>query len=100
MKNKLILLFLAAFLTACGTTDINQINTESQGITEVSSDSSNQNSSPQQNLVSIKYRTDQVDLNNQGFEHLNTSKSSFIRGAWYDKRNSYLVINLNGIYYH
>lgn len=51
-------------------------------------------------LVSVKYREDQVDLNNYDFEYLDTSKSSFVRGAWYDFLEEYLVINLSGTYYH
>lgn len=54
----------------------------------------------QSNYVNIKYRTDTVDIGAKYFESLNTSKSSFIRGAWYDSGNKYMVINLNGTYYH
>ena len=52
------------------------------------------------NYINIKYRDDTIDIGDPKFEHLNTSKSSFVRGAWYDKDSSYMVINLKGIFYH
>ena len=52
------------------------------------------------NYINIKYRNDAVDIGNSRFEYLNTSGSSFIRGAWYDDDNQYMVINLRGTYYH
>lgn len=52
------------------------------------------------NYVTIKYRTSQVDIANPRFEYHDTSNSSFVRGAWYDKSNSYMIINLSGTYYH
>jgi len=52
------------------------------------------------NIVTIKYRDDQVDLANPDFEYLDTSGSSFVRGAWYDSDNQYMVIKLNDTYYH
>ncbi len=50
--------------------------------------------------VNIKYRKDSVDIANLRFEELDTSKSSWIRDAWYDEDNQYMIINLNGTYYH
>ena len=50
--------------------------------------------------VLIKYRDDKVNLNNGLFEYLDTSESSWVEGAWYDSDNEYMVINLNGVYYH
>jgi hypothetical protein len=50
-------------------------------------------------FVSVKYRNDKVDIANTAFKSLNTDRSSFIRGAWYDLGNEYLIINLNGVYY-
>lgn len=52
----------------------------------------------QTNYVSIKYRSDKVDVSS--FEYLNTSKSSNVRWAWYDKYNNYMIINLDWTNYH
>jgi KTSC domain len=51
-------------------------------------------------LVWVKYRQTPVDLVDRRFEYLDTSRSSFITGAWYDSSNSYMVIGLRGTYYH
>jgi len=50
--------------------------------------------------ITVKYRDTPVDVAAPYFEYLNTEKSSFIRGAWYDKSNGYMVINLDGVCYH
>lgn len=52
------------------------------------------------NYVEIKYRDDVVDIADTRFQALDTSRSSFIRGAWYDEDNEYMIINLDGTYYH
>lgn len=52
------------------------------------------------NSVNVKYREDNVDISADRFEEFDTSKSSFIRGAWYDEGNNYMIINLSGTYYH
>ncbi len=49
--------------------------------------------------VSIKYRDGRVDIANPMFEYFDTKKSSFVRGAWYDKDNKYMIINLSGTNY-
>jgi hypothetical protein len=49
-------------------------------------------------LVAVKYRGSLVCLDD--FEAGDTSKSSWIRGAWYDRMNQYMVINLKGTAYH
>lgn len=54
----------------------------------------------QENYVPVKYSDNKVDIGDSRFEYLDTSKSSFIRGAWYDKDNGYMIINLNRTYYH
>jgi hypothetical protein len=36
------------------------------------------------NYVKVKYSEDPVDIGHPRFGYLDTSKSSFIRGAWYD----------------
>jgi hypothetical protein len=48
-------------------------------------------------VVEVKYREDKVDLSQ--FEYLDTSKSSFVNGAWYDATDDYLVLKLNDEYY-
>lgn len=52
------------------------------------------------NYITIKYRDTPVNIAAPHFEYLNTDVSSFIRGAWYDKDNQYLVMNLNDTYYN
>jgi hypothetical protein len=54
----------------------------------------------QRHVVSVKYRDTPVDLSSGRFEFLDTSRSSFVTGAWYDRQNSYLVIGLRDTYYH
>ena len=51
-------------------------------------------------ILHIKYRTTTVDVDRPYFEYLDTSKSSWVRGAWYDSANKYMVINLKGTNYH
>jgi hypothetical protein len=48
----------------------------------------------------IKYRSNTVDVDKPYFEYLDTSKSSWIRGAWYDAERRYMIINLRGTNYH
>lgn len=50
--------------------------------------------------VTVRYRTDPVDIAHPAFEYLDTTGSSLVRGAWYDGATGYMVINLNGTYYH
>jgi len=47
-------------------------------------------------LIQLKYG-DKIDVSD--FEHLDTSKSSFIRGAWYNSQNHDLIISLNDASY-
>ena len=49
--------------------------------------------------IKVKYREDPVDINHPGFEYLDTARSSFIMGAWYDADKSYMIIRLKGAYY-
>lgn len=53
-----------------------------------------------QNFVQIKYRYSPVDIDNGYFKCIDTSKSSFVRGACYDKTNKYMIISLRGTNYH
>ncbi len=52
------------------------------------------------NYVNVKYRDTTVDIAAPYFEYLDTTGSSFIRGTWYDQGNKYMVINLDGEFYH
>ncbi len=88
----LYFLLLFIFLWGCATDySYNKSNTDNEV-------TSQKHVSQYTNYVIIKYRDDPVDIAN--FETFNTSKSSFIRGAWYDKQNQYMIIDLNGIKYH
>ena len=51
-----------------------------------------------QRLAVVKYRATPVCLD--AMQYADTSKSSWIRGAWYDVKNAYLVISSNGTLYH
>lgn len=48
-------------------------------------------------IVVVKYRETPVDL--AGFEHLDTTGSSFVGGAWYDSTHEYMIIRLRDTYY-
>lgn len=52
------------------------------------------------NFIKVKYKEDSVDLADPRFEYLDTTGSEFIFGAWYDDDEQYMIINLNGTYYH
>ena len=54
----------------------------------------------QHNFITVKYRATQVDVADSRFEYLDTSRSSFVQGAWYDSSNEYMIINLSGTNYH
>ena len=45
----------------------------------------------------VKYRG---EVNLAPFECTDINRSSFVRRACYDRGNSYMLINLRGIYYH
>lgn len=50
--------------------------------------------------VTVRYRSDPVDIAHPAFDYLNTAGSSLVGGAWYDSSAGYMVINLSGTYYH
>lgn len=50
--------------------------------------------------VTVRYRSDPVDIAHPAFEYLNTAGSSLVGGAWYDSATGYMVINLSGVHYH
>jgi hypothetical protein len=52
------------------------------------------------NFVHVKYLAAPVDIAHPRFEKLDTSRSSFVVGAWYDDESDYMIINLGSIFYH
>lgn len=52
------------------------------------------------NWITVKYRSDPVDIGAPYFELLKILDSSLVRAAWFDHENYYLIINLNGTNYH
>ena len=51
-------------------------------------------------IVQVEYRSGPVDVAHPRFDHQPTPGSSFVAGVWYDADNSYLIIGLEGRYYH
>ena len=93
MKKLLFLFSILFILVGCGSPFVN--NTEQLNNNFESSEKSHY-----PNSITIKYRNDTVDIAHPRFEYLDTSKSSFVRGAWYDQENEYMVIKLKTTYYH
>jgi len=56
-------------------------------------------SSSSENNITVKYRDGQVDIANSRWDKLDKSDSD-VRNAWYDNDNQYMIIDLNGTYYH
>ncbi len=52
------------------------------------------------NYISVRYRDGLVDVNHPRWQYQDTSKSSWIRGGWYDSESQYMIINLQGVNYH
>lgn len=50
------------------------------------------------NAAYVKYRDTHVCLDQ--FEYQDTSRNSFVKGAWYDASNDYMVLSLKGTKYH
>ena len=75
-------------------------NTQTTTPTTNTIDTSSLTSPHRSKIIYVKYRRDRVDINHPRWEYLNTSKSSWVRGAWYDDDNDYMIINLSGTYYH
>lgn len=88
----LLVTFGVPFLTAC--------SSNLNGATEQTTVSISGTERGESKLIQVKYRDTPVNIADSSFETLDTSKSSFIRGAWYDSGNRYMVINLNGANYH
>lgn len=51
-------------------------------------------------FVKVKYRDDAVNISDPRWDKLINKESTFVDGAWYDVANEYMIINLNGTYYH
>jgi hypothetical protein len=49
--------------------------------------------------LQIKYLDTPVNVTKNGFENF-TKQSSVIFNSWYDRKNNYLIINVNGTNYH
>lgn len=96
MKKLSLLLLLLPLLILNGCTNtpnysnIN-INTDTEVVNQ-------ETASEYTNYVNIKYRDDPVNI--ADFETVDTSKSSLVRGAWYDRDNQYMIIDLNWTKYH
>ena len=50
--------------------------------------------------VTVKYRDTPVDVSNGYFEELSIKPSSFINRLIYDKKNSYVLVQLRRTFYH
>ena len=50
--------------------------------------------------ITVKYRSDPVDVANPWFVRLGRSDSSLVDAAFYDANNRYAIIVLNGTAYH
>jgi len=46
----------------------------------------------QARFITVKYRSTPVDISHPRFKYLDTSRSSFVTGTWYDGSNSYMII--------
>jgi hypothetical protein len=87
MKNFVLATLLLFVLLGAGCT--NNTNTWDHSLAEESAQN-----------VTVQYRDSRVNIADSSFEYLDTSKSSWINGAWYDSYEDYMVINLNSSYYH
>lgn len=96
------LLFILLFLALCGCALDQQPAVGNAEVSQAQAGKSETTPVIEQktNYVEVKYRATPVNLAASGFEYHNTDASSFIRGAWYDKQNRYLVMNIDGTYYN
>ncbi len=116
MPKKLFIVLIISLFLLCGCTILSgggnssilpetrqsETGENKEGASPENRDSNRVTESPARatRYVEVKYRDDPVDIAAPHFEYFDTSGSSFIRGAWYDQGNQYLVINLDGVYYH
>lgn len=109
---RLHLVLLVVLLTACTSSPILDATATTPVTATLSTDTTapqqtsttaaviRETSPPPSNLVSVQYRATLVDLAAQQFDYLSTAGSSFVRGAWYDAANDYMIIRLDSTYYH
>jgi hypothetical protein len=50
--------------------------------------------------LTVRYRSNPVDVAHPRFEHLDGAASSLVESAFYDSANQYLIVSLNGTAYH
>lgn len=50
--------------------------------------------------IDVKYRPDPVDVDNGHFQHMSLKPSSLVQDIYYDAGNHYLLVSLNGTFYH
>ena len=55
---------------------------------------------PAPRLVRVEYRADPVNVADPRFEYQDTTRSSAIRGAWYDPEREYVIVGVAGAFYH
>lgn len=101
----IFILFVSLFFSSCQNVKHNEKNLSNNKEIHIKLDPSVESpNTTKKNLddkyINVKYRDSLVNINNGSFEYLNTNKSSFIRGSWYDKDNKYMIIKLNNVYYH
>lgn len=84
-KNIFIGLCILCLFTGCGNSGSDSKTTQDQWIPK---------------FVTVKYRADSVDVAAPYFEPLQRFDSSVVREAWFDARNQYMVIDLQGTTYH
>lgn len=50
--------------------------------------------------IKVKYRADPVDVDNGHFQVIETKPSTLVQQIIYDSPNNYLLVDLNGTFYH
>lgn len=99
----IILVFLVSLISGCNSDGYSEYDGGYQaGYDDYTEETETSEASKgnDKNYVSIQYYDELVDLADSRFEYLDTTKSSFVNGAWYDKNEKYMVIKLNEAYYH
>lgn len=98
LKGALFTSFFVLVVIFIGSLDSNSSNNPSSS--HITPPTPSVKSSRISDYVYVKYRAGRVDIAHPRWEYLNTNRSSWVRGAWYDKNNQYMIINLKGTYYH
>ncbi len=91
MKRLLTFVFLLLFCLACTSDLAKSFSEESASVSQ---------DAWTQNFKFVKYRDTLVDVGAPYFENLGRLDSTLVYDAWYDEKNSYMVINLSGTNYH